>query len=253
MELNSALKTILSPKIIACVAGIWTQDKHYCLPIKTAVGVIRASGTRGLVVHIANNFNSSRITTGQCVLIDDLLQELSIPLSDLVFIFNTALCSNLKHVQELIDIIESIRNTDPYNQTYALLKLEILDDNLCPIDQTTIEILEQLTLELRNICIPFLKGDGNSLQHISSLGCPAARIWSSQIGQGLGIIDQQRLARLLNSTNIPLILEGGLATLQHVQMALKMGFSAVLLNSAFKDSPDPIKLASDIRAAIDIM
>jgi thiazole synthase len=144
-------------------------------------------------------------------------------------------------------------NTYPYNQTSALLKLEILDDNLCPLDEITLRILEQMTLELRSICIPFLKGDKNPLQQLSSLGCPATRIWSSQIGQGLGIIDQPRLERLLNSTSIPLILEGGLATPQHVQMALEMGFSAVLLNSAFKDSSDPIKLASDIRTAIDNM
>ncbi len=246
---TSPLERILAPKIIACIAGIWQPGNKYCLPVQTAAEVIRASGSRALVVHIPGiNEDCSNKTFS----LEELIEELSIPLSEIVFLFNTSLCSTLDDVQKVIKIMNSTRMSFPYEEIPALLKLEIFDARLRPDDQKTIRILEEFEPKLRNICIPFLVGEENSLQRISSLGCPAARIWCSDIGKGLGITDELRLERLLNLTSIPLILEGGLATSQDVQKALAMGFSAVLMNSAFRYSPNPVDLASEIRTAIDV-
>ena len=134
---------------------------------------------------------------------------------------------------------------------HSFLKLEILDSNLYPNDLHTLEIIEKLEPNIRKVCIPFLSGENNSLSLISKLGCPAARIWCSDIGKGAGITDKLRLERLVNSTNLPLILEGGISTPYHVQEALTIGFRAVLMNSAFRQSSNPIELAEKVRIAID--
>jgi thiazole synthase ThiGH ThiG subunit len=231
---------------------MWTPGNKYCLPVQAAAGVIRASGSRILVLHIPNLKHQATLTD-EALSFEELTEELNSSISEMVFFFNTSLCSTLEDVRQVIKLMNSICRTPPYSESTAFLKLEILDGDLRPDDPKTCGILQQIPPDSRGRCIPFLKGDSKTLRHISELGCPAARIWCSDIGKRSGITDESRLKHLLESTDIPLILEGGLATPQDVQKALGLGFSAVLMNSAFRYSPDPVKLAGDIRTAIDNM
>jgi len=120
-----------------------------------------------------------------------------------------------------------------------------------PKDEETCAIFDDYPLELRKLLIPYLTGDIDTFKHAVSRGCPAIRIWNSDIGQRVGIIDEPWLRRVVASAKVPLILEGGLATPKHVQMALRLGFKAVLLISAFRLAADPVKLAKHIRRTID--
>lgn len=247
----STLAYALAPGIISCVAGVWTSNNRYCLPVHVGAGVIRNSGCRVLVIHQPNS-NTFGILQDDALELDELIQELELPIDNLVLFFNTSLCSTMDDVQQAIEMMNFMCSLPPYSQVVgAFLKLEILDDNLRPIDSKIIKILNELPLEMRKVCIPFLSGELSALQHAVDLGCPAIRIWCSDIGQGKGIIDKQRLEQIVNLVNIPLILEGGLATPTDVQEALLAGFSAVLINSAFRHSQDPIQLATQIRTAID--
>ncbi len=248
---NIHLEKVLEAKIISCVAGVWTSKDKYCLPVDIAAEVIRATGTRALVLHITENNES---ISNEIISFEELISELSIPLSEMILLFNTSGCSSLKTVQRVIEKMEYICSGYPSENKDLLpsfLKLEILDNDLRPNDKATLKIIKELDSEIRKICIPFLKGNEETIKQVSRLGCPAARIWCSDIGKGAGITDLSRLQLLLNSTDIPLILEGGLATPQHVQQALALGFRAVLINSAFRFSKNPIELAKKIRAAID--
>lgn len=246
-----ALEFALSPGIIACVAGAWKPGMKYCLPLKTAARVIEESGSHVLVLHMPL---SKKIDKDQSDALNfsDLLAEIRIPVSRFSLFVNTSFCQTREDVDQMIAIIYNLWDVEPYRSTASIfLKLEILDDMLRPKDEETCAIFDDYPLEVRKLIIPFLTGDIDTFKHAVSKGCPAIRIWNSGIGQSAGIIDEPRLKRVVASTEVPLILEGGLATPKHVQMALQLGFKAALLNSAFRLAVDPVKLAKDIRRTID--
>lgn len=245
------LKIGLSPKVIACVAGIWSNDS-YCLPFQKAVDVIKYSGTRILVLHIPSEYETtSQNSTSEAINFHELIQALDIPYTDMVLFFNTSLCHTLNDVERVIKSMNYLQAQQPYKNIPSFLKLEIFDDDFMPNDKIICEILEKIPREVRKICIPYIKGESGAIRYLIELGCPALRIWCSQIGKGDGIIDSERLERIVKNKDVPFILEGGIATPQDVQKALKIGFDAVLINSAFRNSRNPIALALEIRNIID--
>lgn len=224
---------------------------QYCLPVKTAARVIEESGSHVFVLHAPllkhNDKQNSAFFN-----FSDLLGEVKIPADRFSLFINTSFCRTREDVDHVVKILKILRDAEPYKRTASIfLKLEILDDRLRPKDGETCAIIDNYPLEVRQFVIPYLTGEIDSFRHVVSRGCMAVRIWNSDIGQRQGIIDEPRLKSVIASSEVPLILEGGLATPKHVRHALQLGFKAVLLNSAFKDSADPIKLAKKIRKTID--
>jgi thiazole synthase len=250
--IKSRLNYGLSPRMIACVAGIWAERNKYCLPIPVAAAVIRASGTHALVLHIPN-LKRSADPVDEILDFEELLEAIEIPLEKFVLLINTSLCSTLEETREVVKVMRLFCARPPWNRTFAFLKLEILDGNLRPNDELVCEVISGLDPETRKICLPYLVGESDSVERAVALGCPAVRIWCSDIGKGMGITDEERLGHIVESARVPLILEGGLAGPLDVQRALALKFEAVLVNSAFRNSLDPLRLAKDLRTAIDNM
>jgi len=186
------------------------------------------------------------------VSIADLSSRLSIPIEETVAFLNTALCSTEDDVMRVVGVFERLDEIDPFARFKArFLKLEMFDESIRPKDQDTCKMLRRLPLDVARSCLPVLSGDSHSLQEAIEAGCPGIRIWCSDIGQNKGVVDEERLRRAVAVSTVPLILEGGLATPDHVRRALDLGFAAILINSAFRHSLDPVALARDIRGAVD--
>ena len=137
----SDLDKILSPKIIPCVAGIWSPINQYCLKKEEAVQIINITGTRALVLHIPpkNNYVDNNSLN-----FEELIEDTLIPLSDMVLLFNTSCCTNLKCVERVIKHMKYINSEyiDEFQHPlHSFLKLEILDSNLYPNDLHTLEII----------------------------------------------------------------------------------------------------------------
>lgn len=248
---SSALRSALSPGIIACVAGAWKPDLKYCLPVTTAARVIEESGSHVLVLHTPILKNIEKIQSNNLNFFE-LLGEIKFSINRFSLFINTSFCQTREDVDQMIEILFNLRDVEPYSRAASIfLKLEILDDNLRPKDEETCAILDKYPLKVRKLIVPYLSGNIDTFKFAVSRGCPAIRIWNSDIGHRAGIIDEPRLTRVVALSEVPLILEGGLATPKHVQAALQLGFKATLLNSAFRLSTDPVKLAKDIRRAID--
>ncbi|MBF2089821.1 MAG: hypothetical protein IGR80_13710 [Synechococcales cyanobacterium K44_A2020_017] len=249
---DRGIEKTLAPRIITCIAGFWDLGDRYCLPLKTAASVITISKTNALVIHLPN----FKIEYPNCLSdsfwdINDLLNEISKPADDFTFLFNTSNCKTVVDAEYYIASIKSLIYSSSFETIAKFIKLEIFDDDLQPKNDFILDCIIHLPQELRDLCIPFVKGDLSTLKKIAELGCPAARIWCSDIGKGKGIKNQKHLKHLTDNIDLPLILEGGLATPQDVYKALELGFEAVLINSAFRYSTKPAKLALDIRKVID--
>jgi len=210
--------------------------------------MIVESGCRVIVVS-PPKLKSSQIISDNSLQIIKIIQEYGVKLKELVIFLNIELESELEDVHDFEKTIELASSKFPFNSVGStFIKLDIFDKNsICPSDNDVYRILHKSSPETQKMCIPFLIGKEEVLQTVVSYGCPAVRIWCSDIGQGEGIIDEIRLKRIVSSVDIPLILEGGLSTPNHVQRALFLGFTAVLMNSSFRCSLNPVKLAQEIR------
>lgn len=238
----------LEPGIIACTAGIWNPTDKYCLPKDTAAAVIRESGSRVLVTHIPNPKNIQLYEIGT-VDLSQLISKTSIRTNDMTLFFNTSLCSN---VEDILQVFEVMRRFPFYSKVGgSFLKLDILDETNKPSDIRTRDILSRLPQEIRRICLPFISGDLKVLAYATKIGCPGIRIWCSEIGHGQGIKDLQRLSSIVDFATVPLILEGGIGSPEDATLAIEIGYKAVLINSAFRFSDDPIELAREFRNAIN--
>lgn len=254
-SISESLEYALEPKIISCMAGAWPTGDSYCLPLDTAAAIMRETRCRVVVATIQNVQKSLAAVSGPRQRrwgIAELTDKLALSIEDLVFFLNTALCSNQRDVDAMVDIFSQLGNLSPFcNYRARFLKLEILDDRNHPQDEETCKALRDFPIEVRSSCLPFLSGDLRWLEAAIDLGCPGIRIWCSEIGQGRGISDLAKLEKAVAGSSVPLILEGGLGTAEDVLQALDLGFDAVLLNSAFRYASDPVLLAGQIRESVD--
>jgi thiazole synthase len=96
---------------------------------------------------------------------------------------------------------------------------------------------------------PFILPDTADAWALEQLGCAALRILAAPVGSGLGIPRPRELREVIESTELPVIIEGGLGTPRHVMTAMELGAAAVLVNTALARAPRPELLAASMRHA----
>jgi len=251
---SESLRYALEPKIVSCMAGAWATGDSHCLPLSTSVDIMTATQCRVVVGTIHNvQMKLETLSSPQQERwgILELTDKLSIPIEDTVFFLNTAFCSNERDFKEVVNVFAQLNEIPPYNRyRERFLKMEIFDEQNRPKDEETCNILRRLPSNVLHSCLPYLSGDPKWLQEAIKMGCPGIRIWCSDIGKGKGIFDKAKLKNAVALSTVPLILEGGLATPNDVHQAFKLGYDAVLLNSAFRNSPGPVSLAVKIREVV---
>jgi thiazole synthase len=73
---------------------------------------------------------------------------------------------------------------------------------------------------------------------------------SAPVASGRGIPHPAPLARIIGGVEIPTVVEGGLGSARHVTLAMEMGASAVLVNTALVQAREPIVMATAMRHAV---
>ncbi len=73
----------------------------------------------------------------------------------------------------------------------------------------------------------------------------------SLIGSGLGVSDPALLELLCRRSPVPVIVDAGLGTASDAAIAMELGASAVLLNTAVSKADDPVLMARAFRHAVE--
>jgi thiazole synthase len=71
------------------------------------------------------------------------------------------------------------------------------------------------------------------------------------IGSGLGIRNPWNLRIILETVNVPVIVDAGVGTASDAAVAMELGCAAVLMNTGVALAKDPIKMASAMRHAVE--
>ena len=135
---------------------------------------------------------------------------------------------------------------------HGLLKLEVIGDErtLFPDVAATLEAARILVGEGFTV-LPYVSDDPVACQRLAALGCAAVMPLAAPIGSGLGIRNPANLRIILETVEVPVIVDAGVGTASDASVAMELGATAVLMNSAIAGAKDPVKMARAMRLAVE--
>lgn len=133
-----------------------------------------------------------------------------------------------------------------------LIKLEVLGnpDTLFPDNVALLQAAEVLIKD-GFFVLPYTSDDPVICQKLVELGCPAVMPLGAPIGSGLGIRNPYNIRIIMETVDVPVIVDAGVGTASDVAIAMELGCDGVLLNTAIAGAEDPIKMAGAMRHAVE--
>jgi thiazole synthase len=132
-----------------------------------------------------------------------------------------------------------------------MIKLEVIGDEktLFPDTGGLIEAARILVKE-GFIVFPYTNDDPIVAKKLVDVGCPAVMPLAAPIGSGLGIRNPYNLKILMESVNVPVIVDAGVGTASDAALAMEYGADAVLMNTAIAGAKEPLLMAEAMKHAV---
>ena len=132
------------------------------------------------------------------------------------------------------------------------VKLEVIGDDrtLLPDAAELLEAAETLVADGFTV-LPYTSDDPVLAQRLEAAGCAAVMPLGSPIGSGMGIANAYNLRLIVESAEVPVILDAGIGTASDAAIAMELGCDAVLLASAISRAEDPVAMARAMRLAVE--
>jgi len=158
---------------------------------------------------------------------------------------NTAGCYSAEEAITTSRMARELLQTD-------LIKLEVIGDErtLFPDVAATIEAAAVLVDEGFTV-LPYVTDDPVACQRLAALGCAAVMPLAAPIGSGLGIRNPANLRIIIETVEVPVIVDAGVGTASDAAIAMELGATAVLMNPGIAAAKDPVKMATAMRLAIE--
>ena len=133
-----------------------------------------------------------------------------------------------------------------------LVKLEVIGDErtLFPDIVGTLEAAKILIGEGFSV-LPYVSDDPVACQKLAALGCPAVMPLAAPIGSGLGIRNPANLRIILETVEVPVIVDAGVGTASDAAVTMELGCTAVLMNTGIAGAKDPLKMAKAMKLAVE--
>src|SRR6185369_10240425 len=132
------------------------------------------------------------------------------------------------------------------------VKLELIGDR--ELLYPDVEELLRATEELVGkgfVVLAYCNDDPVTCRKLADLGAAAVMPLGSPIGSGLGIGNPHMIELICSRSPVPVVLDAGIGTASDAALAMELGCSAVLLNTAVSKARDPVLMAKSMRAAVE--
>ncbi len=131
------------------------------------------------------------------------------------------------------------------------IKLELIGDRetLYPDIIQLVTAAEQLVRD-GFIVLPYCTDDPVACQRLADVGCAAVMPLAAFIGSGRGVLNPATLAYLCSRSPVPVIVDAGIGTASHAALAMELGASAVLANTAVARADQPVRMAAALRDGV---
>ena len=133
-----------------------------------------------------------------------------------------------------------------------LIKLEVIGDErtLFPDVPATLEAA-RILIEDGFTVLPYITDDPVACQRLEAMGCPAVMPLAAPIGSGMGIRNPANLRIILETVEVPVIVDAVVGTASDAAFAMELGATALLMNTAIAHAKKPIQMAIAMRKAVE--
>ncbi len=161
------------------------------------------------------------------------------------FLPNTAGCQTAKDAVLTAELAREALETN-------WIKLEVIGDRelLYPDTEELVRATETLVAKGFTV-LPYCTEDPVVCRKLADAGAAAVMPLGAPIGSGLGICNPHLIELICARSPVPVVLDAGIGTASDAALAMELGCSAVLLNTAVSKARDPVMMASSMRAAVE--
>ncbi len=198
---------------------------------------VEASGAEIVTVAVR------RVNIGQHGNADNLLSVL--PPDRYTLLPNTAGCYDAESA------VRTCRLARELLDDHRLVKLEVLGDpqTLYPNVVETLKAAAILVKEGFEVMV-YTSDDPIVARQLEDLGCIAIMPLGSLIGSGLGIVNPHHLSIILERAKVPVLVDAGVGTASDACVAMELGVTGVLMNTAVAEAQHPVLMAQAMGQAV---
>lgn len=131
------------------------------------------------------------------------------------------------------------------------VKLEVIGDRetLYP-DTSELLAATRKLVDLGFVVLPYCNDDPVLCMRLADAGAAAVMPMGSLIGSGMGVANPANIELICRRSPVPVIVDAGIGTASDAVIAMELGASAVLLNTAVARSDDPVLMARAMKHAV---
>ena len=157
---------------------------------------------------------------------------------------NTAGCYNAEEALRTLRLAKEVGG-------WNLVKLEVLGDKetLYPDMEETLKATKILVKEGFEVMV-YCTDDPLYAKKLEEAGSAAIMPLGAPIGSGLGIQNPLNIRLIVENSKIPVIVDAGVGTASDATLAMELGCSAVLINTAIAKANKPEIMAEAMKFAI---
>ncbi len=132
------------------------------------------------------------------------------------------------------------------------VKLEVIPDAkyLLPDPIGTLEAAKIL-VGLGFAVLPYINDDPVLARRLEEVGTATVMPLGSPIGSGQGVVSFEQIKIIIEQANVPVIVDAGLGAPSDASLAIEIGASAVLVNTAIAQAKDPALMAEAFKLGVE--
>ena len=158
---------------------------------------------------------------------------------------NTAGCYNVKDAILTAQLAREALDTN-------WVKLEVIGNErtLFPDNEGLLEAARSLVRD-GFVVLPYCNDDPIVCKKLEEIGCAAVMPLAAPIGSGMGIRNSTNIQIILEQAKVPVIVDAGVGCASDAAIAMELGCTAILMNTAIAGARDPIKMAAAMKNAVE--
>lgn len=135
---------------------------------------------------------------------------------------------------------------------WDLVKLEVLGEarTLYPDMRETLRATETLAAEGFHPMV-YCTDDPIAARQLEDAGAVAIMPLGAPIGSGLGIQNRVTIRLIVEGTNLPVLVDAGVGTASDAAIAMELGCTGVLMNTAIAEAKEPLRMARAMKLAVE--
>ena len=99
--------------------------------------------------------------------------------------------------------------------------------------------------------LPYINDDPVLAKRLEEVGCATVMPLASPIGSGQGLVNFEQIKIIIEQARVPVVVDAGIGAPSDASLAMELGASACLVNTAVALARDPMAMAAAMRMGVD--